>query len=130
MLLELTNILTGPISALLERVVPDKNERDRMAHEIATMAEIQAQERALAQVELNKQEAAHKSLFVAGWRPFVGWVCGAAMAFNYIGVPIAGGFGAVLPVMDTTTMFPILIGMLGMGGLRTTEKLNKVSREK
>jgi hypothetical protein len=130
MLLELTNILTGPISALLERVVPDKNERDRMAHEIATMAEVQAQERALAQVELNKQEAAHKSLFVAGWRPFVGWVCGAAMAFNYIGVPIAGVFGAILPVLDITTMFPILIGMLGMGGLRTTEKLNKVSREK
>jgi len=130
MLLELTNILTGPISALLERVVPDKNERDRMAHEIATMAEVQAQERALAQVELNKQEAAHKSLFVAGWRPFVGWVCGAAMAFNYIGVPIAGAFGAVLPMLDITTMFPILAGMLGMGGLRTTEKLNKVSREK
>ncbi len=130
------DLLVGPVSALLSRVIPDKSERDRLAHEIATMAEKQAHEQIMAQVEVNKQEAAHKSLFVAGWRPFIGWTCGIAMAFNYIGVPLVEtvsvlyGTPLVINPLDLATMMPVLLGMLGLGGMRTYEKRVGCSREK
>jgi hypothetical protein len=130
------DLLVGPVSALLSRVIPDKSERDKLAHEIATMAEKQAHDQIMAQVEVNKQEAAHKSLFVAGWRPFIGWTCGVAMAFNYVGVPLVEtvsvlyGTPLVINPLDLATMMPVLLGMLGLGGMRTYEKRVGVSREK
>ena len=130
------DLLVGPVSALLSRVIPDKSERDRLAHEISTMAEVQAHQQIMAQIEVNKTEAAHKSLYVAGWRPFIGWSCGIAMAFNYIGVPVieTGSvlYGTPLSIdpLDLEVMMPVLLGMLGLGGMRSYEKRNKVSREK
>ena len=67
--------LIGPVTGLLDKFIEDKDQKAKLAHEIATMSQKYAQEIALAQVEINKVEAAHKSLFVAGWRPAVGWVC-------------------------------------------------------
>ena len=130
------DLLVGPVSALLSRVIPDKTERDKLAHEIATMAEKQAHEQIMAQVEVNKIEAAHKSLYVAGWRPFVGWTCGVAMAFNYVGVPVIEpvsvlyGTSLTLDPLDLDVMMPVLLGMLGLGGMRSYEKRNGVAREK
>ena len=86
-MISLVKILTGPIERILDKVIPDKDAREKMAHEIATMAERQTFEIAKAQMEVNKQEAQHKSLFVAGWRPAVGWVCVAILAFNFIVIP-------------------------------------------
>jgi len=129
-------ILVGPITSLLSKVIPDKDERNRLAYEIATLAEKQAHEQLMAQVEVNKQEAAHKSLFVAGWRPFIGWTCGTAMAFNYVGVPLVETVCALFEYpltinpLDLATMTPVLLGMLGLGGMRTYEKRVGVSREK
>lgn len=88
---------------------------------------------ATGQLEVNKVEAANSSLFVSGWRPFVGWTCGAAFAFKFIGGPmlvfIAGYFGhpITLPEMDFTEMSTILMGMLGIGALRTVEKVKGVA---
>lgn len=88
---------------------------------------------ATGQLEVNKVEAANSSLFVAGWRPFVGWTCGAAFAFKFIGGPmlvfIAGLYGhaITLPAMDFTEMSTILMGMLGIGALRTVEKVKGVA---
>lgn len=88
---------------------------------------------ATGQLEVNKVEAANSSLFVAGWRPFVGWTCGAAFAFKFIGGPmlvfVAGYFGhpITLPEMDFTDMSTILMGMLGIGALRTVEKVKGVA---
>jgi len=65
--------LIGPVSGLLDKFIEDKDQKNALAHEIATLAEKQAHEAALAQVEVNKAEAQHRSIFVAGWRPFVGW---------------------------------------------------------
>ena len=65
----IANLLVGPIAALLDKVIPDKDEREKMAHEIATMAATQQHEITMGQIEVNKQEAAHNNLFVAGWRP-------------------------------------------------------------
>lgn len=84
------------------------------------------------QLEVNKAEAASASLFVAGWRPFIGWTCGAAFAFKFIGGPLAmiiagmAGYNLTLPVFDFTEMSTILLGMLGLGGLRTVEKIKGV----
>lgn len=88
---------------------------------------------ATGQLEVNKVEAANSSLFVAGWRPFVGWTCGAAFAFKFIGGPmlvfIAGYLGhpITLPEMDFTEMSTILMGMLGIGAFRTVEKIKGVA---
>lgn len=87
---------------------------------------------ATGQMEVNKVEAASQSLFVAGWRPFIGWVCGAAFAFKFIGGPLAvvlmamAGHPITLPVFDFTEMSTVLLGMLGLGGLRTVEKIKGV----
>lgn len=132
----LLNLLVGPIERLLDKVIPNKDEREKMAHEIATLAATQAHEINKSQIELNKQEAAHKNLFVAGWRPFAGWTCVSAMAFNFVVAPLINwgtqlsGNDVVLPVLDLSIMMPVLMGMLGMGGLRTYEKVTKVAREK
>jgi hypothetical protein len=94
----------------------------------------------MAQMEVNKQEAAHKSIFVAGWRPGAGWVCVVAMFFNFIAAPLInwatamygylGPDGSVitLPVLDLEIMMPVLLGMLGLGGMRSYEKKNGVAR--
>lgn len=121
--------LIGPIAGLLEKVIPDLDKRKELAHEIATLAERQAHDQILAQIQVNKQEAAHKSLFVAGWRPSVGWVCCTALAANYILFPLLGAADIEVVTLDLATMLPILLGMLGLGGMRTYEKRNGVARE-
>lgn len=130
------NLLIGPITELLSKVIPDKTERERLAYEISTLAERQAHEQVMAQLEVNKTEAGHMSLYVAGWRPFIGWSCGIAMAFNYIGVPVVetvsviNGTPLTINPLDLEVMMPVLLGMLGLGGMRSYEKRNGVAREK
>jgi hypothetical protein len=88
----------------------------------------------MAQLEVNKTEAAHRSIFVAGWRPFVGWACGVSLAWSYICQPILtfalvqAGYGVELPALDMSQMMPVLMGMLGLGGLRSFEKYKGVSK--
>ena len=131
----LVEILVGPITALLDKFIPDKDAREKMAHEIATLAETQAHAQIMAQIEVNKIEAAHKSLFVAGWRPFIGWSLGFAMTFNYIVAPLVNwgtalsGSDVVLPILDFEIMMPVLFGLLGMATARTVEKVRGVARE-
>jgi|TARA_R100001129_G_C5237617_1_gene224491 hypothetical protein len=128
--------LIGPVAGLLDKFIEDKDTKNALAHEISTMAERHAQELAKGQLEVNKVEAASKSMFVAGWRPAVGWVCVLGMASNYILIPFAN-FGLalaasdiVVPLIDTSTMMPVLMGMLGLGAMRSVEKVQGVSREK
>jgi hypothetical protein len=71
--------LIGPVSNLLGKFIEDKDMKNKLAHEVATMAENHAAELAKGQIEINKAEATHKSIFVAGWRPFIGWTCGIAL---------------------------------------------------
>ncbi|HAK92466.1 3TM-type holin [Massilia timonae] len=87
---------------------------------------------ATGQMEVNKAEAQHQSIFVAGWRPAIGWVCAAAFAFKFVVGPTAAVLMAVaghpitLPEFDFSEMSTILLGMLGLGTLRTVEKIKKV----
>jgi hypothetical protein len=128
--------LIGPITGLLDKFIEDKDQKSRLAHEVATMAENHAQELSKGQLEVNKVEAAHKSLFVSGWRPAVGWVCVLGMFGNFITIPFTNFVLALteseieVPLIPLETMMPVLLGMLGLGGLRTYEKKAGVQRDK
>jgi hypothetical protein len=128
--------LIGPVSGLLDKFIEDKDKKNAIAFELSTMAERHAQELAKAQIAVNQKEAAHKSLFVAGWRPAVGWVCVLGMASNFMVIPLANFALAlakstiVVPILDLTQMMPVLMGMLGLGAMRTVEKAKGVQREK
>ena len=134
-MIQLVSQLVGPISTILDKVIPDKDLKEKLCHEIATMAEKHAQEQAMAQIEVNKVEAAHKSLFVSGWRPAVGWVCAIAFAYHFIikdliifGASFAGAELPELPEFDMGTLLTVLGGMLGIGGLRTYEKQKGITK--
>jgi len=127
--------LIGPITGLLDKFVEDKDQKARLAHDIATMAEKHAHEAAMAQVEVNKAEAGHRSIFVAGWRPFIGWTCGVALAYHFIFAPLivfgatwAGATIPDLPVFDMDSLMTVLLGMLGLGGMRSFEKAKGLTK--
>ena len=127
--------LIGPVASLLEKFIPDKDLRSRLSHEIATMAEKNAHEQIKAQLDINKTEAQHNSLFVSGWRPAVGWTCCLGMAANFLIIPMTNfalalaSSNITIPLIDLETMLPVLLGMLGLGGMRSFEKSKGVSRK-
>ena len=124
--MSLLNSLIGPVTGILDKVIEDKDQKAKLAHEIATMSDTHA---LLAQLEINKAEAASGSLFKGGWRPFVGWICGVALLYHFIltplilfGVGLSGATIPPLPEFDMSSLMTVLMGMLGLGGLRTYEK--------
>jgi hypothetical protein len=121
--------LIGPVAGLLDKFIEDKDQKNALAHQIATMSENHAQELSKGQLEVNKIEAASKSLFVAGWRPAVGWSCCFALVYSTILSPILSIWFTVPPV-DSSLLTTVLMGMLGLGAMRSAEKIQKVSREK
>lgn len=127
--------LIGPATELLGKFIEDKDQKNKLAHEIATMAERHAQELAKGQLEINKAEASHRSMFVAGWRPFIGWTCGVALAYHFVLAPLilfgAGWAGADIPQLpnfDMDSLMTVLLGMLGLGGLRSFEKYKGLTK--
>jgi hypothetical protein len=121
--------LIGPVTGLLDKIIEDKDQKNALAHKLATMADEHAQELAKGQLAVNAVEAAHKSLFVAGWRPFVGWICGVGLLYNVLISQILAIWFEV-PTVDPSLLTPILMGMLGMGAMRSYEKTKGVQREK
>ena len=123
--------LIQPVAGILDKFVADKDLKVKLQHELETSIHSAN----LAQLEVNKAEAAHKSVFVAGWRPFVGWVCGVALAYHFILAPLLqfsfalAGMEQELPEFDFSQLSTVLMGMLGLGGIRTFEKMKGVSRE-
>jgi hypothetical protein len=131
----LLSALIGPVTGLLDKFVEDKDQKAALAHEISTMADRHAQQLALAQVEVNKAEAASNSVWKGGWRPFVGWVCGAAFAYHFVLQPLAifglAAYGMEVPPLpnfDMGQLMTVLMGMLGLGGLRSFEKYKHVAK--
>ena len=127
--------LIGPVSGILDKVIPDSDMKAKLAHEIATMYDNHAQQALLAQLEINKAEAASGSLFKGGWRPAVGWVCALAFAYHYLLQPLlvfiltASGVDLPeLPVFDMSTLLTVLGGLLGIGGLRSYEKTKGLTK--
>ena len=117
--------LIDPISTILDKFIEDKDQRSRLAHEIATMAEKHGHEIALAQIEVNKADA-KGNWFQSGWRPAIAWVCVAGFAVNFLLSPLFSAVGVDIPQADVATMMPVLMGILGLGSLRTFEKTKNI----
>lgn len=120
--------------SIIERIWPDEEKREQQKIELQKLAkagkEAELNARVslmLAQMDVNKSEAKSVSVFVSGWRPFIGWVCGFGLAYNVIFAPILSAWINVHPV-DSDYLYPVLLGMLGLGGYRTFEKSKGVSK--
>tara|TARA_R110002033_G_scaffold52067_6_gene99168 strand:+ start:1591 stop:1965 length:375 start_codon:yes stop_codon:yes gene_type:complete len=120
--------LISPVAGLLDKFITDKDQAAKLAHEIATMADNHAQELAKGQIAVNKAEAESGSLFIGGWRPFVGWVCGIGLMYNVLLSQILAIWFEV-PTVDPSLLTPVLLGMLGLGGLRSWEKKSGVAKK-
>ncbi len=127
--------IIGPIVDGVLQFIPDKNERARAKELFDTQLLGALTSLVHGQLEINMKEAQHGSIFVAGWRPAIGWICGIALGWNYIVQPIiswtafiSGVDLVAAPRLDTAELTTILLGMLGLGGLRTYEKRLGVAR--
>ncbi len=130
------------ISTLLDRLIPDPAAREKAKLELLRTDRAQDLEEfkiAISadaqQSETNKIEAQSSDRFVAGWRPFIGWVCGVAFAYHFVLQPLlafiianSAAHAVILPVFDMDALSTVLMGMLGLGGLRTLEKIKKISK--
>ena len=117
--------LIGPATKLIGKFIRDKDKQAQLPHEISTMAEKHSQQLMLQQLEVNKAEA-KGNWFQSSWRPLVGWIAAISLGVNYLISPICAGFGITIPQADMSVMMPLLLGMLGLGGLRSFEKYKKV----
>ena len=119
--------LIKPVGDILDKFVADKDLKLKLSHELEK--EIVSLNR--AQIELNKVEASHENVFVAGWRPFIGWACGVALVYHFLIEPIIqyiliiNGSNFATPEFDFSQLSTIVMAMLGMSGLRTFEKVKK-----
>ena len=125
----------GPIIQQFTKLIPDPNARAEAEEHMQSQMLTALTGLVQGQLAINAKEAEHGSIFVAGWRPAIGWICGIALGWNYIVQPIiswlAFAFGVDLaeaPRLDTAELTTILLGMLGLGGLRTYEKRLGVAR--
>jgi|TARA_R100000482_G_scaffold43976_1_gene15378 hypothetical protein len=127
--------LIGPVTGLLDKFVEDKDQKNKLAHELATMADRHAQELAKGQLAINAEEAKSKNIFVSGWRPSVGWCCSLALFAHFLVFPTMDvvtaymGIEAVAyPAFDMDSLMTVLLGLLGLGGMRSFEKYKGVTK--
>ena len=139
--LSIVSVLTGLGDSLIKRLWPDPADQAKAQLELfklqqsGELAKLAADtELATKQSDINAVEAASSSTFVAGWRPWIGWTCGAGFAIQFVIGPLAEWIAAMLghpmpfPKLDLSEMMPILLGMLGLGSLRTYEKVKGVTK--
>lgn len=128
-----------PVTALLDiggkvidRIWPDPTQAANAKFELFKLQQSGELAQIAGQLEINKAEASNPNLFVSGWRPFVGWVCGMGLVYSFVGQPLLSWASAtwhfgIPPTLDVSTLLTVLGGMLGLGGLRTVEKINGVA---
>ncbi len=119
--------LIGPVTGLLDKFIEDKDQKAKLAHDLATMADNHAQEIALQQIEVLKLDA-KGNWFQSSWRPLAGYTCVLGLMVNFLIAPIAAGFGVDIPQADAGVMMPLLLGMLGLGGARSFERVKGVGK--
>ena len=126
----LTDSVVGIAGKVLDKFIQDKDLKAKLQHEM----DMQLHNANLAQIDVNKAEAASGSIFKGGWRPFVGWVCGVAMLYHFLLQPIivftlsAAGITFDLPQFDMGSLMTILMGLLVLGGLRSFEKHKGITK--
>lgn len=120
------------IGGVLDKVIPDKNAREKAKHEIEATLVSQDFQLRLGQLEINKEEAKHQSMFVAGWRPAIGWTGAIALFYHFIGFSLiewvlkVTNSGIVPPTLNSDNLMEIVLGMLGLGGMRSWERIKGV----
>lgn len=138
--MNILELVAGPVLKIIDKLVPDAQAKAQMQLEAMKLAqagefkEIDAQlQRDLAQIAVNQAEAESPDFFRAGWRPFVGWICGVGLGVQFLVSPIASWVAALMghaiafPSLDMGTLMTLLAGMLGLGTLRTAEKVKGVA---
>ena len=127
--------LIGPVTGLLDKFIEDKDQKNRLAHEIATMSEKHMAEAMALNAQANVESAKSSSLFVAGARPAIMWVCCLGLLTEYFIMPLARWGTALwapdifLPELSTEGLMTLTLSLLGLGGLRSFEKTKGVARE-
>ena len=122
------------VGKVIDRVIPDKVAAQKAKDELASSESQQEFQLLFGQLQINMEEAKHASVFVSGWRPFIGWVCGASLAYVAILEPIVRfaatvwfKYAGTFPVIDTNLTLQVLLGMLGLAGMRSFEKAKSVA---
>lgn len=119
---------------LLDKLIPDKDLREKLNAELLMASQDNDFQLALGQLKVNEAEAANSSLFVSGWRPFIGWVCGIGLTYNFLIYPLMlwsiAAYGAtfVPPPLFSDNLMELVLGLLGLAGFRTYEKIKGVAR--
>lgn len=124
--------VVAEVGKTVRQLLPNKEaerEFDEKMAEIADRYRGRLHEEMLAQIEVNKAEAQHASIFVAGWRPFIGWACGAGVAWNFVGAPLLGSLGLDAQELQIEYLITLVCTLLGSSGIRTFEKVQGVSRD-
>ena len=113
---------------LIDKLIPDPAAQDAARLELLKLQQSGELAAMTAQTEINKAEASNPSVFVSGWRPAIGWVCALAMGYQYLARPLMVAFmpALVFPGLDDN-LWQLMMGMLGLGGLRTFEKTQGVA---
>ena len=126
--------LAPVVGKLIDRLVPDEHEAKRAKMEMQQALVAAANQINLAQAEINKTEAQHRSVFVAGWRPAIGWACAMGFAWAFVVQPFAIWVTAIvapemdLPDLDTVPLLEMTFAMLGLAGLRSWEKDRRLTK--
>ena len=127
------NPLFSVIAGILDKVIPDFAQKEKAKQELQAAIESDDFQLALAQINVNQAEAQNPNLFVAGWRPSIGWVCSIAFSLHFVFFPILNWFLAffnqpqITIPFDMNTLITVVMAMLGIGGLRTYEKIKGVA---
>lgn len=127
--------IVSAITGILNRIIPDKNALEKAKIELQLLESKGELDLMLAQTKVNQKEAEHASIFVAGWRPWIGWVCGIALTWHWVVEPIfmfilltAGVDMPDMPRLAMSELMSLTLALLGVGGLRTYERLKQVER--
>lgn len=112
---------------LIDRFFPDPAQADAARLQLLQLQQSGELAQMTGQMEINKTEAASGSVFTSGWRPYIGWVCGTGLAYQFLFYPVAVAYLPKIVQLDMGTLLSLLAGMLGLSGMRTTEKLNGVA---
>ena len=128
--------LISPVTNIIEEVVVDKDKAREIKLEIeklADQADARYHEELMGQIEVNKVEAQHASIFVAGWRPFIGWTSGVGIGYTFVLAPFiefiarASGYTQEMPLPDAAQLMTLVTAMLGVGAMRSYDKAHGTS---
>jgi hypothetical protein len=125
-------LIVGPLFKVIDKIIPDPQAKAQMQLELIRLQQSGELAQMTGQMEINKAEAASPDLFRGGWRPFIGWICGAGLLYQFLLRPLLGWLSsingwAVPPPLEMDTLLTLLLGMLGLGAYRTAEKVKGVA---